>query len=71
MPWLQLGFVGFLEIDQILLLWDRLIGHNYMIRFLIFLKVLVVIRVYGHDDISGLRCGNFPVQKRSFIKGNK
>lgn len=25
-PWLQLGFVGLLEIEQILLLWDRVIG---------------------------------------------
>lgn len=27
LPWLQLGFVGTLEVDQILLLWDRVIGY--------------------------------------------
>jgi hypothetical protein len=26
MPWLQLGFVGLLEVDQTLILWDRVIG---------------------------------------------
>ena len=28
MPWLQFGFVGLLEVDQILHLWDRLIGYD-------------------------------------------
>ena len=28
MPWLQFGFVGLLEMDQILHLWDRLIGYQ-------------------------------------------
>ena len=27
LPWLQLGFVGLLEVDQILLLWDRVFGR--------------------------------------------
>jgi hypothetical protein len=26
--WIQLGFVGFLEVDQLLLLWDRILGYN-------------------------------------------
>jgi Rab-GTPase-TBC domain len=26
-PWIHLGFVGFLEMDQILILWDRLLGY--------------------------------------------
>lgn len=25
-PWIQLGFVGLLEIEQVLVLWDRIIG---------------------------------------------
>lgn len=28
MPWLQFGFVGLLEVDQILHLWDRIIGYD-------------------------------------------
>mmetsp|Transcript_22677 Transcript_22677/g.22879 ORF Transcript_22677/g.22879 Transcript_22677/m.22879 type:complete len:136 (-) Transcript_22677:154-561(-) len=28
LPWLQLGFVGVLEVNQILLLWDRVIGYT-------------------------------------------
>lgn len=28
MPWLQFGFVGLLEVDQILHLWDRVIGYD-------------------------------------------
>ena len=28
MPWLQFGFVGLLEVDQVLHLWDRLIGYD-------------------------------------------
>mmetsp|Transcript_403 Transcript_403/g.755 ORF Transcript_403/g.755 Transcript_403/m.755 type:complete len:566 (+) Transcript_403:85-1782(+) len=27
LPWLQLGFVGYLEVDQILMLWDRILGY--------------------------------------------
>ncbi len=27
LPWIQLGFVGILEVDQILILWDRLFGY--------------------------------------------
>jgi len=26
-PWMQLGFVGILEVDQVILLWDRLLGY--------------------------------------------
>jgi hypothetical protein len=26
-PWIHLGFVGFLEVDQLLILWDRVIGY--------------------------------------------
>ena len=70
MPWLQLGFVGFLEIDQILLLWDRLIGQYHLKDFYIFLKCSSVNRFHGYNDISCLCSGNFPVQKWSFIKGN-
>ena len=25
--WIQLGFVGILEVDQLLILWDRVIGY--------------------------------------------
>eukprot|EP00605_Chrysophyceae_sp_TOSAG23-4_P002110 GSChrysophyteH1.ASY1.ANO1.2336.1 assembled CDS len=28
MPWLQFGFVGLLEIDQVLHLWDRVLGYE-------------------------------------------
>jgi hypothetical protein len=28
MPWMQLGFVNLLEMDQVLMLWDRLIGNR-------------------------------------------
>jgi len=28
MPWLQFGFVGLFEIDQVLHLWDRVIGYE-------------------------------------------
>ena len=28
MPWLQFGFVGLLEVEQILHLWDRVIGYD-------------------------------------------
>ena len=26
-PWMHVGFVGFLEVDQLLILWDRVIGY--------------------------------------------
>ena len=29
-PWLQLAFVGILEVDQILVLWDRVIGKLHI-----------------------------------------
>jgi hypothetical protein len=28
MPWLQFGFVGLLEVEQVLHLWDRLVGYD-------------------------------------------
>ena len=28
MPWLQFGFVGLLEIEQVLHLWDRVLGYE-------------------------------------------
>lgn len=28
LPWMQLGFVGLLEVDQILHLWDRVVGYQ-------------------------------------------
>ena len=27
LPWMQLGFVGLLEVDQVLQLWDRIFGY--------------------------------------------
>jgi hypothetical protein len=27
LPWIQLGFVGLLEVDQVLFLWDRVFGY--------------------------------------------
>ena len=27
---MQLGFVGFLDVDQVLILWDRLLGMAFM-----------------------------------------
>ena len=28
LPWMQLGFVGLLEVDQVLHLWDRIVGYQ-------------------------------------------
>jgi hypothetical protein len=28
LPWMQLGFAGFLEVDQVLHLWDRVLGYQ-------------------------------------------
>ena len=30
MPWLQLGFVGLLEVEQTLILWDRILGISIL-----------------------------------------
>jgi hypothetical protein len=32
--WIQLGFVGLLEVDQLLLLWDRVIGTFWLPSYL-------------------------------------
>ena len=42
-PWLQLGFVGTLEVDQILLLWDRIIGG-----YSLLLLRIVFFDLYKH-----------------------
>eukprot|EP01041_Mallomonas_annulata_P000324 gene324-586_t len=53
LPWIQLGFVGVLEVDQILLLWDRVIG--YMDTTLLA-TVAAAIFVFRADPL--LQCTN-------------
>ena len=44
MPWIQLGFVSLLEMDQILILWDRLSGMIFAEHFRdVFLQLDAII----------------------------
>jgi hypothetical protein len=56
LPWLQLGFVGYLEIDQVLILWDRLLGPSMISRYSFPLTLLMIRRnngSYSPCDLSG------------------
>mgnify|MGYP007047707041 CR=1 FL=1 len=44
MPWLQFGFVGLLEIDQVLVLWDRVIGYEDPILLAVFAVAVFMTR---------------------------
>jgi len=44
MPWIQFGFVGFLEPDQILLLWDRLIGYQSLNLLPVLAAAILIFR---------------------------
>ncbi|OQS03927.1 hypothetical protein THRCLA_03790 [Thraustotheca clavata] len=43
-PWIQSGFSGILEIDQVLLLWDRVIGYDSLEVLAIFAAALFTFR---------------------------
>jgi hypothetical protein len=36
LPWLQLGFVGYLEVSEILILWDRVFGELQHMKQIFF-----------------------------------
>lgn len=42
--WIQLGYVGFLEVDQLLLLWDRILGYNDTSLLAVFAAAVFVFR---------------------------
>ncbi|KAF0718691.1 Aste57867_1541 [Aphanomyces stellatus] len=43
-PWIQSGFSGVLEIDQVLLLWDRVVGYDSLEIIAIFAAALFTFR---------------------------
>ncbi|KDO32047.1 hypothetical protein SPRG_03265 [Saprolegnia parasitica CBS 223.65] len=59
-PWIQSGFSGVLEIDQVLLLWDRVIGYDTLEILPIFAAALFTFRakdlllVLRADDVRDL-----------------
>lgn len=44
MPWIQFGFVTFLEADQVLLLWDRLLGYDSLELLPVLAAAVIVFR---------------------------
>lgn len=50
-PWIQLGFVGLLEIDQILNLWERVIGYMDPMIF-----AIAAVAIFLHRSEMLLRC---------------
>lgn len=44
MPWIQFGFVGHLEADQVLLLWDRLLAYDDLLLLPILATAIVLYR---------------------------
>jgi hypothetical protein len=44
MPWIQFGFVGCLEPDQVLQLWDRLLAYNSMTLLPVLAAAVFVFR---------------------------
>lgn len=49
MPWMQLGFVGLLEVEEVLLLWDRVFGKR---RVIIFVPCSSNTNEIGFMDVS-------------------
>lgn len=49
-PWIQLAFVGFLEIDQVMHLWDRLIGYMDLT-----LLAIAAVAIFMHRSDTLLR----------------
>ena len=43
-PWLQLSFVSFFEIDQLLILWDRVIGFTDLTLFSLLAVAIFISR---------------------------
>lgn len=44
LPWMQLGFVGLLEVDQVLILWDRVLGFMDVTIFAVFAVAVFLFR---------------------------
>ncbi|CAM9479708.1 unnamed protein product [Laminaria digitata] len=44
MPWIQFGFVTYLEADQVLLLWDRLLGYDSLDLLPVLAAAVLVFR---------------------------
>jgi len=44
LPWMQLGFVGLLEMDQILFLWDRLVGYQDPLLLAVLAVAVFIVR---------------------------
>ncbi|CAM9941532.1 unnamed protein product [Scytosiphon promiscuus] len=44
MPWIQFGFVTYLEADQVLLLWDRLLGYDSLDLLAVLAASVLVFR---------------------------
>eukprot|EP00903_Cladosiphon_okamuranus_P008442 g8112.t1 len=44
MPWIQFGFVTYLEADQVLLLWDRLLGYDSLDLLSVLAASVLVFR---------------------------
>ena len=43
-PWITYAFVGYLEVDQILLLWDRVLGYDSLDVIALFAAALIAYR---------------------------
>ena len=64
LPWIQFGFVGLLDVEQVLLLWDRLLGFED----LSLLSVLAAaIFVYRSEKL--LQCSNLEEAREMFQDG--
>jgi hypothetical protein len=44
MSWMQFGFVGYLEVDQVLLLWDRMLGYDNLMLLPALAAAIFVFR---------------------------
>jgi hypothetical protein len=43
-PWIQMSFVGFFEIDQLLILWDRVLGYTDLTLFSLLATAIFISR---------------------------
>ena len=53
-PWIHSAFSGYLEVDQVLLLWDRILGYNDLDLLAVFAAALFVYRAETLDAACGL-----------------
>lgn len=64
LPWMVGGFVGVLEMDQLLLLWDRVIGYDSLLPLAVlaagvflFMQRAILVRARSLPSTAGQRLG--------------